>query len=317
MAVYTKISDQKFRDILTLYNIGEFSSAREISEGIENTNYFLDTTQNKFITTIYERRTNPKDIPFFMDLLNHLAQNKIPCPRPIKDKNGNIIQNFEGKPLTIVSFVEGAAVNKITDDICFQVGQTLAKMHLAADGNYTKLNSRENSLSINWWEQTLNSIRGKIDDKLSNIEAEIFSALEFVKNNWPKNLPTGIIHADLFPDNVFFQDGKISAVIDFYMACNDILAYDLAIAVNSWCFEEDFSFNKSKAENMIAGYNSVRPLSAEEVSAMPILYLGASIRFIASRLYDYINPALDANVKTKNPMEYISKMRFYAEALKI
>lgn len=310
MAVYTKVTFEEITEFLTSYNIGEAVSFTGIEEGVENTNYFLQTTKDTFILTLYEKRVNPADIPFFIDLMKHLAKNGISCPAPIYGKDSKALRTLNGKPTAITSFLKGTALKNITPDNCAELGKVLAEMHLAALSFNGAL---KNSLSVNGWRPLFMSCAEHADDFQKGLKNEILNELDDLESNWVKDLPCGIIHADLFPDNVFFLDGKISGLIDFYFSCNDFLAYDIAVCLNAWCFEDDCSFNLTKAKKMLKAYNKVRKLEPAEIEAFPILAKGSAMRFLLTRLYDWINTPKNALVKPKDPTEYLKKMRFYKD----
>lgn len=312
MAVYTKLSDADFNNILQNFNIGTFVSAKGIAEGVENTNYLVVTTQNKYILTVYEERVKESDLPFFVELMAKLSEQGIPCPQPILDNNNQAILKYNGKLLTIVSFLSGKSPNSIKNTHIEELGKYLAKIHNASD--IIKL-KRENALSIDFWQSSIENLNQKADDAFTGITNKIKSTFATIKQSWPQNLPAGVIHADLFPDNVFFEENKnsenLSAILDFYMACNDYFAYDIAIVLNAWCFEQDYSFNITKASKLLSAYNAVRIISEEEKQALPILCAGAALRFLLTRLHAYLNQVEGAVVKVKNPVEYLKKMEFH------
>ncbi len=312
MAVFTKLLEADFQAILNKYDIGNFVSFSGISEGIENTNYILNTSQNKFIFTIYEKRVASEDLPFFINLMLELNKNNYPCPLPIAKKDNSYLGNFNGKNYLIVSMLNGKWPRNIGNNEARKAGEFLAKLHKTSD-ILPKNIYRKNSMAYDFWQDLFVKISQKTKEKFHSSFEKIDNAFKIVKNNWPQNLPSGIIHADYFPDNVLFENDNVSGVIDFYMSCNDFYAYDLAIAMNSWCFEKDFSFNFTKARELFAGYNSIRKLSDEEISAMPILAVGASLRFLSTRLYDYFNRQENAIVNVKDPTEYIEKLKFHMQ----
>ena len=313
MAVYTDLKQEEIITFLSLYNIGNLVSFYGITEGIENSNYHLKTTNGDFILTLFEKRIDKNDLPFFINILMYLNDRKFKCPKPIMDNKGNYLQILLGKPTVIVDFLKGKSKTKLTIEDNFAVGSTMAKMHLCSKEFNMK---RVNSLSISGWEELLykcdRSISKIILNKIEpNIIEEMKNSLDFCKKKWPNNLPIGFIHADMFPDNVFFKDNKISGVIDFYFSCTDILVYDLAIAVNAWCFDNDEIFNKNKFKSLIDGYQSIRKLSKEELFYLPLLSQAAALRFLLTRIYDWAHTPKNANVIPKNPKEYIQKMRFH------
>jgi homoserine kinase type II len=313
LAVYTDLKKEEIITFLSLYNIGNLVSFSGITEGIENSNYHLKTTNGDFILTLFEKRTDKNDLPFFINIMMYLNDRKFKCPKPIIDNKGNYLQILSGKPTVIVAFLEGKSKIKLTIEDNFAVGSTMAKMHLYSHKFNMK---RINSLSISGWEKLLykcdRSISKIILNEIEpNIIKEIKNSLDFCKKKWPNNLPVGFIHGDMFPDNVFFKDNKISGVIDFYFSCTDILVYDLAIAVNAWCFDNDKIFNKNKFKSLIDGYQSIRKLSKEELFYLPLLSHAAALRFLLTRIYDWAHTPKNADVIPKNPKEYIHKMRFH------
>ena len=313
MAVYTDLKKEEIIAFLSLYNIGSLVSFSSITEGIENSNYHLKTTKNDFILTLFEKRTDKEDLSFFINIMIYLNDREFKCPKPIIDNQGNYLQTLLGKPAVIVDFLEGKSKTKLTVQDNFAVGLTMAKMHICSKDYHMK---RNNSLSISGWEELLYKCDTSISKTVLNkieprIIEEIKYSLDFCKNNWPKNLPEGFIHADMFPDNVFFKNNKISGIIDFYFSCTDILVYDLAIAVNAWCFDNNQIFNETKFKSLINGYQSIRELNKEELFYLPLLSQAAALRFLLTRIYDWANTPKNADVIPKNPKEYIQKLRFH------
>jgi homoserine kinase type II len=308
MAVYTRIEDEALAGFLAGYDIGEPVALVGIQEGVENSNFRLETTRGRYILTVYEKRVDPADLPFFLGLMDHLARAGVPCPRPVRDREGRTLRTLKGKPAAIVSFLEGRWPRRITVPHCEALGGTLADLHLAGRGFEL---SRANALSLAGWRQLFAGCRGKAHAVAPDLEAEIAAELDRLAAAWPADLPRGVIHADLFPDNVFFEDGRVTGVIDFYFACDDLLAYDLAICLNAWCFEADVSFNITKAKALLDGYRARRPLSPAELEALPVLARGAALRFLMTRLYDWLHQVEGAMVKPKDPREYLRKLRFH------
>ncbi len=308
MAVYTEIPDAELAEYLKRYDIGELHSLKGIAEGVENSNYLLSTDAGLHILTLYEKRVKKADLPFFLGLKDHLAENGVICPRPIPMRDGETLGELAERPSAIISFLDGNSVKRSNPSHCEQVGTALAQMHLAGEGFEL---SRENSLSLKDWEPLFNMSGRQTETVAMGLSAMIRDELAFLQEHWPSDLPTGIIHADLFPDNVFFLKGELSGLIDFYFACNDILVYDVAICLNAWCFEPDNSFNVTKAAKLLRGYNAVRALSDAEANALPILCRGAALRFLLTRLYDWLNVPIGALVTPKDPSEYIEKLRFH------
>ena len=307
MAVYTKLEHQEVRQFLEQYNINNFKDYKGITEGVENTNYLIKTSEQDYILTIYEKRVDENDLPFFIKLLSYLSENKFPCPKPIANKNNEKINRIKNKNAALVTFLNGQSKNKITSEECFEIGKITAQLH-----EITKKFdiNRKNNLSIKNWDSIFEkTIKQKIDLDESIIK-KTKNYLNFLKDKWPKNLPQGIIHADLFPDNIFFTNNKVSGIIDFYFACNDFFAYEIAICINSLCFDNNSTFNMTKAKNLIDGYTSIRTLSEDEKKYLPILSMGAAMRFYLTRLYDFYHTDNKADVKIKDPFEYLKKIEF-------
>lgn len=308
MAVYTQVSDQELAAFLADFDIGRAVSFKGIAEGVENSNYFLLTDQGPHILTLYEKRVALEDLPFFLGLMEHLASRGLDCPTPIHGRDGKVLRTLCDRPAAVTSFLSGVWPLRPTAAHCEPLGEALAKMHVAGLDYSIR---RENALSVNGWRTLFTQCKAHADDVTPGLAAELASELEVLANAWPSNLPEGVIHADLFPDNVFFEEEKLSGLIDFYFACNDFLAYDIAICLNAWCFEPDTSFNITKARLMIRGYQKMRPCSAAELDALPLLARGAALRFLLTRLYDWLNQVDGAMVKPKDPMEFIKKLRFH------
>jgi homoserine kinase type II len=308
MAVYTEVTAEDLYALLERYEIGPLTAFKGIAEGVENSNYFLGAGDRQFILTLYEKRVSADELPFFLGLIEHLAQNGVNCPIPVHDRGGRVLQTLAGKPAAIVTFLPGYSLQRPKPVHCRALGEVLASLHKAG---LTFPLKRANALSLSGWTKLFTSIGGVADKIAPGMSAALANALEAVSAQWPAGLPAGIIHADLFPDNVLFLNDAVSGVIDFYFACNDLLAYDLAICLNAWCFELDGSFNVTKARALINGYNSVRTLEAREVSALPLLARGAAIRFFLTRLFDWYNTPDTAFVKRKDPMEYWRKLIFH------
>jgi len=309
MAVYTKLEHQEVRQFLEQYDINDFKDYKGITEGVENTNYLIKTSEQDYILTIYEKRVDENDLPFFIKLLSYLSENKFPCPKPIANKNNEKINRIKNKNAALVTFLNGQSKNKITSEECFEIGKITAQLH-----EITKKFdiNRKNNLSIENWESIFEkTIKQKIDLDESIIK-KTKNYLNFLKDKWPKNLPQGIIHADLFPDNIFFTNNKVSGIIDFYFACNDFFAYEIAICINSLCFDNNSTFNMTKAKNLIDGYTSIRTLSEDEKKYLPILSMGAAMRFFLTRLYDFYHTDNKADVKIKDPFEYLKKIEFHS-----
>ena len=305
MAVYTEVGDTELEAFLAEYDIGEADALKGVAEGVENSNYLLTTSKGQYFLTLYEKRVDPRDLPFFLGLMDHLSARGINCPQPIHGRDGNAVRALAGKPAAITTFLHGLSPRRITVAHCGPVGEALAGLHLAGKDFALK---RPNALSVAGWRPLFEGSRHHIDDSLAH---ELQAELDFLEANWPKDLPSGVIHADLFNDNVFFLHDRLSGLIDFYFACNDLLAYDVAICLNAWCFEADNAFNATKARNLLQGYDKVRRLTDEERRALPLLARGSALRFLLTRLYDWVHTPPNALVKRKDPQEYLAKLRFH------
>jgi len=309
MAVYTKLSNTEIADFLSLYDLPQLAKASGILSGISNTNYLLELTDDtKLILTLFEQNIDEQELPFFIELIDHLAARQIPCPKPIRSKKGAAIATLGGKSATMVSFLQGGGIDKIENQHIAELGTAIAKMHLAGQQYTGKL---ENRFALDFCKDLIGKIGTRSDIISTSLSQELAQEIEFLQNNPVQDLPSGIIHADLFPDNVLFDDsGKLTGIIDFYFACNGFFAYDLAIIINAWCFDE-LVFNNQKAEILINSYCEVRQLSKQELQAMPTLLRAASLRFLSSRLYDNLFPVADATLTPKDPLEYLAKLRFH------
>ena len=308
MAVYTDFSDEEFAAFMAGYDLGTVTSVKGIAEGVENSNYLLSTERGQFILTLYERRVDPADLPFFLGLMEHLAGRGISCPLPVRDRTGNALNRLAQRPAAIVTFLPGMWVRRPKPDHCVQVGDALARLHLAGDGFALR---RPNALSLSGWRPLYRQCDERADEVIPRLATEIEHELAYLEKHWPRDLPEGIIHADLFPDNVFFLGGRLSGLIDFYFACNDFLAYDVAVCINAWCFEADGSLNVTKSRGLLSAYAAVRPFTAAEVAAMPLLARGSALRFLLTRLYDWLTVPEGALVVPKDPAEYYRRLRFH------
>jgi homoserine kinase type II len=308
MAVYTDVAADELAGFLSHYDIGGLLSYKGIAEGVENSNFLLHTTAGSFILTLYEKRVAKGDLPFFLGLMTHLAAHGIDCPQPVKNKAGEALSMLAGRPAAIINFLEGVWPRKPNAAHCAGVGEALAKMHLAGQ-NFAM--SRANALSVSGWRPLFEQAASRADEVQHGLRDFIEAELDYLEGDvWPKNLPQGVIHADLFPDNVFFLGDQVSGIIDFTFACNDMLAYDVAICLNAWCFESDCSFNVTKARALLAAYGRERELSQTEQDALPVLARGAALRFLLTRLVDFLNVPAGALVRPKDPLEYVRKLRF-------
>lgn len=308
MAVYTEIPDEELSEFIAGYDLGALLSVKGIAEGVENSNFLLVTESGQFILTLYEKRVSPADLPFFLGLMEHLAGRGISCPLPVHNRSGETLGHLAQRPAAIVTFLQGMWVRRPRNHHCNALGKAMAELHLAGEGFGL---TRANALSVGGWRPLFEPCADRADEVGRGLGAQISSELAFFDDNWPSGLPTGIIHADLFPDNVFFLRDEVSGLIDFYFACNDTFAYDLAIALNAWCFETDMSLNVTKARALLTAYSSLRPLTQEEIAALPILARGAALRFLLTRLHDWLTVPPGALVVPKDPMEYYQKLRFH------
>ncbi|MEM6713273.1 MAG: homoserine kinase [Pseudomonadota bacterium] len=308
MAVYTDVSDADLEAFLNDYDLGVVLAFKGIAEGVENSNFLLRTEAGSFILTLFEKRVNAADLPFFLGVMDHLSARDITCPSPIARRDGAVLGELCGRPATVISFLDGVAVRRPKADHCRKLGETLAQMH-AATADFAM--RRENTLSLDGWMQLYDLIPKRADEAFPGFRTRMGRELERMQTRWPNDLPSGVIHADLFTDNVFFLGNELSGIIDFYFACNDAFAYDLVICLNAWCFEPDLAFNVTKARALVAGYQSVRRLERNEVEALPLLARGASIRFLVTRLYDWLTVPEGALVVPKDPREYATKLAFH------
>ena len=312
MAVYTHVSHEEIASFLQEYDVGELRLALGIAEGVENSNYLLecerDGVVSKYILTLYEKRVDTNDLPFFMGLMGHLADAGVSSPRPVHGDDGEVIRNLNDRSAAVISFLNGSSRSMIRNAHVESLGKTIAQMHVAAqsyDG------SRVNALSLDGWKALYAEMSDQLDDISAGLSAMVKEELDYLTEHWPSDLPRGVIHADLFPDNVFFDGDQVSGVIDFYFACHDMLAYELAICLNCWCFEHGAEFNMTKAGRLLKQYDRLRPLSDVEKQALPVLARGAALRFLLTRAYDMIHHDEAALVNPKDPMEYVKKLQFH------
>jgi len=310
LAVYTDITEDDLKRFLTGYDVGELTSYKGIAEGVENSNFLLHTTRDPLILTLYEKRVEKADLPFFLGLMQHLFARGLSCPLPLPRRDGQLLGELSGRPAALISFLEGMWLRKPEAKHCREVGKALAQMHIAGEGFEL---IRPNALSLEGWKNLWAKSADRADEVEKGLQEEISSELDFLGRNWPKDLPAGIIHADLFQDNVFFLGDQLSGLIDFYFACNDLLAYDVSICLNAWCFEKDGAYNLTKGMAMLEGYRSVRPLSDKEIAALPVLSRGSALRFFLTRLYDWLTTPAGALVVKKDPLEYLKKLRFHRQ----
>ena len=314
MAVYTQLNQSKIEEILSNYNLGKLDSFKGIEEGIENTNYFLSVNKKKLILTVYEKRVKSADLPFFSNLMSSLNKANFKCPAPVLNNSNSTITNFNGKKLMIVSFLEGKAKSNLSPDNCKAIGIETAKMHELTKNIKIK---RQNDLSVNSWRSLFETVKDQCSKLHKDLPKLIEENLNSVEKKWPKDLPKGIIHADLFHDNIFFNKDKFSGIIDFYFSCEDFFAFEIAICFNALCFDgakENLSFNVTKAKNFIDGYSSVRKLSELEKQSIKVLSQGAALRFLLTRVFDALNTVEGAMVKVKDPIEYLKRLEFHKNA---
>jgi homoserine kinase type II len=311
MAVYTEVPDGDLAAFVKAYDIGEVVSCKGIAEGVENSNFLIRTTRGSYILTLYEKRVNREDLPFFLGLMEHLAAKGLSCPTPIKARDGGSLRELCGRPAAIISFLEGMWPRRPNERHCQLLGTAMAEFHLKGRDFALK---RPNNLSLSGWRNLVANTKDRADEVSPGLAKIIQDELAFLEKNWPQDLEVGVIHADLFPDNVFFLGDRLSGLIDFYFACTDYLAYDIAICLNAWCFEVMGEFNVTKAKLMIESYAKLRPLPAQELAAMPILARGGALRFLLTRLYDWLNHPPGAFVQPKDPLEYLKKLRFHQQA---
>ncbi len=306
MAVYTQVSDGELAQFVAGHGLGTLRSCKGIAEGVENTNYLVSTDRGRFVLTLYEKRVDPRDLPFYLGLMEHLAAKGIDCPLPVRDAAGQQIATLAGRPAAICTFLDGMSLKQPAVAHCERVGEILARMHLAG-ADYTL--RRANTLGPAGWTPLYDRFRPRADEIQTGLGALIDEELRTLLPTWPSGLPAGVIHADLFPDNVFFLGDALSGVIDFYFACNDMLAYDIAVCLNAWCFAADGVFDLEKGRALIAGYDRVRPFTRGEALAMPLLARGAALRFLLTRAHDWLTTPADAIVKPHNPDDYVKRIR--------
>jgi homoserine kinase type II len=308
MAVYTEVSDEALSGFLADYDLGAVSSFKGIAEGVENSNFLMHTQVGRFFLTLYEKRVKETDLPFFVGLLEHLVKKGVNCPQPVRNRRGEALGRLADRPAAIVTFLDGLWIRRPNARHCASVGEALGHMHRAGADFAMQ---RPNALSIGGWPALFETARDRADEVAPGLAEETAVELAALQQVWPQDLPAGVIHADLFPDNVFFLGDRLSGLIDFYFACNDSFVYDLAIGLNAWCFEPDASFNITKGMALINGYERVRRLTDREIEALPIMARGSALRFMLTRLVDWLNVPPGAKVVPKDPLEYLKKMRFH------
>jgi homoserine kinase type II len=311
MAVYTDVDDEELIAFLAGYDLGALLSCKGIAEGVENSNYFLHTTAGSFILTLYEKRVAEEDLPFFLGLMEHLAAHGLGCPQPVRDRSGSALGRLAGRPAAIITFLDGYSVHHPEAAHCGELGEALARLHLAGADFPMR---RANALSVDGWRPLYAPFAARADEVASGLGEIVSAELDLLERDWPRGLPEGVIHADLFPDNVFFIGDAISGLIDFYFACTDALAYDLAVCLNAWCFDAAGNYDAAKGRALIDGYRRLRPLGPTEVAAFPLLARGAALRFLLTRFVDWLDVPPGALVRPKNPLEYLARLRFHQTA---
>jgi len=308
MAVYTDVAAEDLQQFLAAYDVGDLLAYKGIAEGVENSNFLVHASCGYFILTLYEKRVAAQDLPFFLGLMEHLASRGLTCPQPVKTRTGETLGKLAGRPAALVTFLEGMWIRRPSLAHCAALGGALAKLHLAgADFTMT----RRNALSVAGWRSLAASAGGRAERVQKGLQQAITAELDHLEARWPRDLPQGVIHADLFPDNVFFLGDQLSGLIDFYFACTDTLAYDVAICLNAWCFEADHSYNVTKGRGLLQAYMKTRPMSERERGALPLLARGAALRFLLTRLVDWLEVPAGALVRPKDPLEYHRKLRFH------
>jgi homoserine kinase type II len=308
MAVYTDVGADDLGRFLAGYGLGGLLSYKGIAEGVENSNFLVHTERGHFILTLYEKRVAAGDLPFFLALMEHLAKRGLNCPLPVHNKSGDVLGTLAGRPAAIITFLDGLWIRRPNTKHCAAVGAALAKLHLAG-ADFPMM--RPNALSVDGWRRLVSQADGRADGVQEGLGKTIADEFAYLEKAWPRGLPQGVIHADLFPDNVFFLGDELSGLIDFYFACTDTLVYDLAVCLNAWCFEPDHSYNVTKGRAMLQAYAQVRALSDAEREALPLLARGAALRFLLTRLVDWLAVPEGALVKPKDPLEYFRKLRFH------
>jgi homoserine kinase type II len=308
MAVYTDVAAEELAGFLAGYDIGELRAYKGIAEGVENSNFLVHTSQGNFILTLYEKRVAEGDLPFFLGLMGHLAERGLTCPQPVKNRQGEMLGKVAGRPAAIITFLDGLWIRRPSATHCAALGAALAHLHLAGLDFTLR---RANALSVEGWRRLYESCCDRANEVQRDLKPFLAAELAHLEAVWPRGLPEGVIHADLFPDNVFFLGDKLSGIIDYYFACTGALAYDVAICLNAWCFEPDHSYNVTKGRSLLQAYAGVRPLADAERGALPLLARGAALRFLLTRMVDWFNVPAGALVRPKDPMEYVRKLRFH------
>ncbi len=314
MAVYTQITEDTLKTALAKFDLGALVAFEGIAEGVENTNYRLTTDKGSYVLTLIEKRADPEELPFYTGFMEHLRQRGIPTAAVLQDKEGRGIFTLNGKPALITKFLDGAWPREIYVHHCQQVGEMLAAMHKGGRDFNMK---RRNTMAFPAWRSLIHACADRADELEPGLFQLLDAELDYLEKHWPKFLPKGAVHADLFPDNVFFEDEKISGVIDFYFACWDVMAYDLMLAFNPWCFDWKGDLDPARAKSFLESYNHARPLSKNELKALPLFGRAAAVRIIATRLYDWLNPVEGALVRAKDPLEHVKILRFHQKVVSL
>jgi homoserine kinase type II len=310
MAVYTEVPTPELEAFVAARGLGEVLGIKGIAEGVENSNFLVETAAGPFILTVYEKRVDPGDLPFFLGLMRHLAGRGINCPLPVETADVPALGMLAGKPAAMVTFLKGVWPRDIGIQHCAALGRELARLHAAGQGFEIR---RANALGVDGWRPLFEKFSARADEITPRLGAAIVAALDQLEARWPHDLPHGVIHADLFPDNVFFRGERLSGLIDFYFACNDLLAYDLAVCLNAWCFDQSHRYVPARGQALLSAYHAERPLTAAEIAALPCLAQGAALRFLLTRAYDWIHTPPDALVTRKDPLEYLAKLAFHQD----
>ena len=312
MAVYTDVAFEDLEVLLAGYDVGAPLSFKGIAEGVENSNFLLQTDRGSFFLTLYEKRVRESDLPFFLGLMDHLGARGIACPQPVRRRDGAQWTRCNGRPAALISFLKGLSVQRPEAAHCAAAGDALAQLH--KEGADFPI-QRTNALGVAGWRDLVEQTSNGADTFEFGLRDLIATRYRDLSSSWPAGLPSGVIHADLFPDNVLFMNGKVSGLIDFYFACNDAFAYDLAILLNAWCFEKDGGYNITKGKSLIAAYRRRRELSSDEIAALPTLSMGAALRFLLTRLYDQINRDPLALMRPKDPRDFSKRLRFHMNVI--
>lgn len=308
MAVYTDVDDEELIAFLDTYDLGALLACKGIAEGVENSNFYLHTGAGRFILTLYEKRVAEADLPFFLGLMEHLAARGVACPLPVRNRAGAALGRLAGRPAVIITFLDGYSIHRPEAVHCAALGQALARLHLAGKDFPLR---RANALSVAGWRPLFGPKAARADEVVLGLHDLVSAELDHLERHWPGDLPSGVIHADLFPDNVFFLGDRISGLIDFYFACADAYAYDLAICLNAWCFDAGGAYERDKGEALLSAYRALRPLACEEIDQFPLLARGAALRFLLTRFVDWLDVPVGALVRPKDPREYLAKLQFH------